>query len=110
MANSEGNNHYYEPAVRPLGLLEGAIIVIIVGAMAVVQWLDELPLQILGWFLFPIEFLLNAAFFPGTETRVRKNGAALLEAVPIFLLSYALYRFAKWAISVLRHVLPKGPQ
>lgn len=110
MANSDPNNHYYAPAVRSLGLIEGAIIVMIVGAMAVVQWLDELPLQVLGWFLFPIEFLLNAVFFPGAETRVRKNGAALLEALPILLLSYVLLRFAKQAISVLRRVLPKGPQ
>lgn len=110
MSNNEPNNHYYEPAVRSLGLIEGAIIVMTVGAMAVVQWLDEQPLQVFGWFLFPIEFLLNAVFFPGTETRLRKNGAALLEALPMFLLSYVLYRFAKTSISVLRLVLPKCPQ
>lgn len=110
MSNSEPNNHYYEPAIPSLGLIEGATIVMIVGAMAVVHWLDEQPLQIFGWILFPIEFLLNAAFFPEAETRVRKNGAALLEALPILLLSYVLYRLAKGALSVLRRVLPKRPQ
>jgi hypothetical protein len=107
MLNDEPNNHYYEPAVPSLGLIEGAVIVLIVGAMAVVQWLDEQPLQVLGWILFPIEFLLNAVFFPGAETHVRKNGAALLEALPISLLSYVMYRLAKAAISIVRRALPK---
>jgi 4-amino-4-deoxy-L-arabinose transferase-like glycosyltransferase len=110
MSNSEPNNHYYEPAVPSLGLIEGTIIVMIVGAMAVVQWLDDQPLQVLGWILFPIEFPLNAVFFPGADTHVRKNGAALLEALPILLLGYVLYRLAKGALSVLRRVLPKRPQ
>ena len=110
MSNNEPNNHYYEPAVPSLGHIEGALIVLIVAAMAVVQWLDEQPLQVFGWFLFPIEFLLNTVFFPGAETRLRKNGAALLEALPILLVSYVLYRLAKGAFSVLRRVLPKHPQ
>ena len=110
MSNNEPNNHYYEPAVPSLGLIEGALIVLIVAAMAVVQWLDEQPLQVLGWILFPIEFLLNAVFFPGAETHVRKNGAALLEALPIVLVSYVLYRVAKWALSVFHRALPMRPQ
>jgi hypothetical protein len=110
MSNNEPNSHYYEPAIPSLGLIEGAIIVTMVGAMAMVQWLDEQPLQVFSWFLFPIEFLLTAVFFPGTETRVRKNGAARLEALPILLLSYVLYRLAKWVASLLCCILDKGPQ
>ena len=35
-------------------------------------------MQIVGFVLFPIEYALNAALFPGVTTPLRGNGTALL--------------------------------
>jgi hypothetical protein len=40
--------------------------------------LDNLPFQILGYVLYPLEYALNFAFFPHAATPLRGNGSALI--------------------------------
>jgi len=52
---------------------------------------DATSPQVLGWILFPIEFVLNAIFFPHAQTHVRGNGTALFVLVPTLLALYIVF-------------------
>ena len=67
-------------------------------------WLDQAKVQIVGYVLFPIEYALNAALFPGVTTPLRGNGTALLILAPtlallalVFAALRLLYAFARAA-------------
>ncbi|WP_296706036.1 hypothetical protein [Rhodoblastus sp.] len=67
-------------------------------------WLDQAKVQIVGYVLFPVEYAMNAALFPGVTTPLRGNGTALLILVPtlaLLALAYAalrsLYAFVRAA-------------
>lgn len=61
------------------------------------DWLNSLPVQLVGPILYPIERVLNAAFFPEAQTPLRPNGSALLVLLPTVALFAAIY-FAARAI------------
>lgn len=67
--------------------------------IVVVVGLDDADIQVVGCFLYPIERLLNVAFFPNAATVVRGNGTALLVLIPTLLLAgaglYAVTRIAR---------------
>jgi len=86
------DNHYiYIEPFRPqfpfLVLL--GVVVVVIGLTA--DWLNGLPVQFVGPVLYPIERLLNAAFFPDAQTPLRPNGSALLVLVPTVALFVAVY-------------------
>ena len=75
-------------------------------------WLDQAKVQIVGYVLFPIEYALNAALFPGVTTPLRGNGTALLILAPtlallalVFAALRLLYAFARAAF---HHVIGRG--
>lgn len=96
---------FFEPIRLPFPFL------IVLGALVVVvslaaDWLNSLPVQLVGPILYPIERILNAAFFPDVQTPLRPNGSALLVLLPTLALFAASYfaarRMFRAAMRVLR--------
>ena len=86
------DNHYVyiEPFRPPFPfLLVLGVVVVVIGLTA--DWLNGLPVQFVGPVLYPIERLLNAAFFPDAQTPLRPNGSALLVLLPTVALFAAIY-------------------
>lgn len=83
---------------------------IILGIMVVVislaaNWLNALPVQIVGPILYPVERLLNAVFFPAAQTPLRPNGSALLVLLPTLALFAAIYFAARGMFRTAMRVL-----
>lgn len=71
------------------------------------DWLNGLPFQLVGSILYPIERILNAAFFPDVQTPLRPNGSALLVLLPTLALFAAIYFAARGMFrAVMRVLLP----
>jgi len=81
---------YIEPFRSPFPFLFFLGVVVVVIALAA-DWLNGLPVQFVGPVLYPIERLLNAAFFPEAQTPMRANGSALLVLFPTVALFAAIY-------------------
>ena len=96
---------YIEPFRSPFPFLFFLGVVVVVIALAA-DWLNGLPVQFVGLVLYPIERLLNAAFFPEAQTPMRANGSALLVLIPTVGLFTAIYFAARTmfraAMGVLR--------
>ena len=77
----ESHYVFVEP-IRPAFpfLLVLGVVVVVLSLAA--DWLNGLPVQIVGPVLYPIERILNAAFFPDAQTPLRPNGSALLVLLP----------------------------
>lgn len=69
-------------------------VVVVVVALAA-DWLNSLPVQFVGPILYPIEGILNSAFFPEAQTLLRPNGSALLVLLPTLALFAAIYFAAR---------------
>ena len=97
---------YIEPFRSPFPFLFFLGVVVVVIALAA-DWLNGLPVQFVGPVLYPIERLLNAAFFPHAQTSLRPNGTALLVLLPTLALFAAVYIAARAmfraALRTLRH-------
>ena len=78
---TKGHYVFVEP-IRPAFpfLLVVGVVVVVLSLAA--DWLNGLPVQIVGPVLYPIERILNAAFFPDAQTPLRPNGSALLVLLP----------------------------
>ena len=87
----------------PFCFVLGVVFVVI--ALAA-DWLNGLPVQIVGPVLYPIERLLNAAFFPDAQTPLRPNGSALLVLLPTVALFAAIYFAAR---AMFRAALARSP-
>lgn len=81
-------------------------------AMVPLVWLDQMKVQIVGFVLYPIEYALNAALFPGVTTPLRGNGTALLVLAPtlaflalVFAVLCSLYAFVR---TVFHHVIGRA--
>ncbi|MGB5086702.1 MAG: hypothetical protein WBO09_19385 [Methylocystis silviterrae] len=103
------NNHYYDAEMSGVSLFGIAVALAIAAAIAAVAWLDAQPLQVVGWILFPIEYLLNAVFFPEVQTPLRSNAVALFIALPTFALLYAVYRLSKALFSLVKRSRSERP-
>ena len=100
----DGHYVYIEPfrPQFPFLLVVGVVFVVISLAA---DWLNGLPVQIVGPVLYPIERLLNAAFFPEAQTPLRPNGSALLVLLPTVGLFAAIYFGARAALRAAKRVL-----
>jgi hypothetical protein len=85
---------FIEP-IRPAFpfLIVLGVLVVVVSLAA--EWLNSLPVQFVGPILYPIERVLNAAFFPEAQTPLRPNGSALLVLLPTVALFAAIYLTAR---------------
>ena len=88
---------YIEPFRSPFPFLFFLGVVVVVIALAA-DSLNGLPVQIVGPVLYPLERLLNAAFFPDAQTPLRPNGSALLVLLPTVALFVAIYFAARAAL------------
>jgi hypothetical protein len=99
---------FIEP-IRPMFpfLIVLGVLVVVVSLAA--EWLNSLPVQFAGTILYPIERVLNAAFFPEAQTHLRPNGSALLVLLPTAALFAAIYSAARGvfraALRILRSFL-----
>lgn len=104
------DSHYIfiEPFRSPFPFLFFLGVAVVVIALAA-DWLNGLPVQIVGPVLYPLERLLNAVFFPDAQTSLRPNGTALLVLLPTLALFAAVYIAARAvfraALRMLRHVV-----
>jgi hypothetical protein len=100
----DGHYVYLEPfrPQFPFLLVVGVVFVVI--ALAA-DWLNGLPVQIVGPVLYPIERSLNAAFFPEAQTPLRPNGSALLVLLPTVSLFAAIYFAARAVLRAAMRVL-----
>jgi hypothetical protein len=96
---------FIEPIRPPFPFLIVLGVLVVVVSLAA-DWLNSLPIQFVGPILYPIERILNAAFFPEAQTQLRPNGTALLVLLPTVTLFAAIYfavrRMFRAAMSVLR--------
>ena len=98
-------NYVYVVPFRPafiLLIVSGAAVVI---TFLVNDWLNGLPIQIVGPVLYPVERILNAVFFPEAQTPLRPNGSALLVLVPTAALFAAIYFAARAVLGGIMRVL-----
>jgi len=95
---------FVEP-IRPAFpfLLVLGVVVIVLSLAA--DWLNGLPVQLVGPVLYPIERLLNAAFFPDAQTPLRPNGSALLVLLPTVALFSAIYFAVRAVLRAAMRVL-----
>ena len=95
---------YIEPFRSPFPFLFFLGVVVAVIALAA-DWLNGLSVQFVGPLLYPIERILNAAFFPEAQTPLRPNGSALLVLLPTVALFAAIYFAARTALRAAMRVL-----
>jgi hypothetical protein len=79
------------------------IVVVVISLAA--DWLNGLPVQIVGPVLYPVERILNAAFFPNAQTPLRPNGSALLVLLPTVALFAAILFVIRGALRVAMRAL-----
>jgi hypothetical protein len=60
----------------------------IVAFVVFVDWLDIASLQIVGYVLYPLEYVINAALFPHAETQLHGNATALLILIPTLAMMF----------------------
>jgi hypothetical protein len=60
----------------------------IVTFVVVVDSLDTASLQIVGYVLYPLEYVINAALFPHAVTQLHGNATALLILIPTLAIMF----------------------
>ena len=70
----------------------------IVAFVVIVDWLDTAPVQIVGYVLYPLEYVINAALFPHAVTQLHGNATALLILIPTLAMMF---------VGVDRHSSPR---
>lgn len=91
MKQAHDHQYVYLEPIRPQFpfLVVCGVVVVLISLAA--DWLNGLPVQVVGPILYPLERLLNAAFFPDTQTPLRPNGSALLVLLPTVALFTAIH-------------------
>jgi hypothetical protein len=95
---------FLEPIRPPFPFLIILGVLVVVVSLAA-DWLNSLPVQFVGPILYPIERILNAAFFPDVQTPLRANGSALLVLLPTLALFAAIYSAARAIFRTAMRVL-----
>ena len=104
MSHCHSHIHYYleqRPTPEPpnFHLLP---LVAILALLFLAALIDQMPINVLGPVLFPVEWVLNALFFPQAETHLRSNGSALLVIVPTGIVGAASYYAARTVLRAAR--------
>jgi len=73
----------------------------IVAFVVVVDSLDTASLQIVGYVLYPLEYVINAALFPHAVTQLHGNATALLILIPTLAMFFV-------GVAASRHVAEGG--
>ena len=105
MKHMHERHYVFVEPIRPAFpfLLVVGVVVVVFSLAA--DWLNGLPVQLVGPVLYPIERILNAAFFPDAQTPVRPNGSALLVLLPTLALFAAIYFAARGMFRTAMRVL-----
>jgi len=98
MRNSPDHQYVYSAPVQPITLGEVAGLIAFCGLLLVVAWLDTSSIQVIGRLLYPLEYALNAVFFPNAVTPLRGNGTALLVLIPTVALGAVVFAFVRLAL------------
>ena len=61
----------------------------IVAFVVIVDWLDTALVQIVGYVLYRLECVINAALFPHAVTQLHGNATALLILIPTLAMIFA---------------------
>jgi hypothetical protein len=64
--------------------LDPAVVLVwgIVAFVIIVDWFDTAAVQIVGYVLYPLEYVINAVLFPHAVTQLHGNATALLILIP----------------------------
>ena len=99
----------YDPLAWANAIRRVSGLIVMALVLVPLVWLDQAKVQIVGYVLFPIEYALNAALFPGVTTPLRGNGTALLILAPtlalLALVFAALRSFNAFARAAFHHVI-----
>lgn len=95
---------FVEPIRPPFPFLIVLGVLVVVVSLAA-DWLNSLHVQFVGPILYPIERILNAAFFPEAHTPLRPNGSALLVLLPTLALFAVIYFAARGMFRATMSVL-----
>jgi hypothetical protein len=60
----------------------------IVAFVVIVDWLDTALVQVFGYVLYPLEYVINAALFPHAVTQLHGNATALLILIPTLAMMF----------------------
>jgi hypothetical protein len=77
----------------------------IVTFVVIVDWLDTAPVQIVGYVLYPLEYVINAALFPHAPTQLHGNATALLILIPTLAMMFAGVTAIRRLVEVGRRAL-----
>jgi hypothetical protein len=92
VARASGSSGLYPVVVAVWG---------IVTFVVVVDSLDTASLQIVGYVLYPLEYVINAALFPHAVTQLHGNATALLILIPTLAMFFV-------GVAAIRHVAEGG--
>ena len=77
----------------------------IVTFVVVVDSLDTASLQIVGYVLYPLEYVINAALFPHAVTQLHGNATALLILIPTLAMMFVGVTAIRGLVEVGRRAL-----
>lgn len=77
----------------------------IVAFVVFVDWLDTASLQIVGYVLYPLEYVINAALFPHAVTQIHGNATALLILIPTLAMMFLGVTVNRGLVKVGRRAL-----
>lgn len=60
----------------------------IVAFVVIVDWLDTSAVQIFGYVLYPLEYVINSVLFPHAVTQLHGNATALLILIPTLAMMF----------------------
>ena len=73
----------------------------IVAFVVVVDWLDTSAVQVFGYVLYPLEYVINSVLFPHAVTQLHGNATALLILIPTLGMFFV-------GVAAIRHVAEGG--
>jgi len=73
----------------------------IVAFVVIVDWLDTSAVQIFGYVLYPLEYVINSVLFPHAVTQLHGNATALLILIPTLAIFFV-------GVTAIRHVAQGG--
>ena len=73
----------------------------IVAFVVIVDWLDTSAVQIFGYVLYPLEYVINSVLFPHAVTQLHGNATALLILIPTLGMFFV-------GVAAIRHVAEGG--
>jgi len=77
----------------------------IVAFVVIVDWLDTSAVQVFGYVLYPLEYVINGALFPHAVTQLHGNATALLILIPTLAMMFVGVAAIRGLVKVGRRAL-----